>query len=85
LYERESWSLTLREEDGLKVFENRELRRTFRQKRSEVMGGWRKLHYVELHSLYSSPDIITVIKSRGMRWVERGRDEKFIQNFGLKA
>jgi hypothetical protein len=42
--------------------------RTFRAKRQEVAGGWRRLHYEELHNMYASPDIISVIKSRRMRW-----------------
>jgi hypothetical protein len=63
LYGCETWSLTLREEHRLKV-----LRRIFGQKRDEVTGGWRKLHNEELHSLYSSPGIIRMIKSRRMRW-----------------
>jgi hypothetical protein len=67
LYGCETWSLTLREEHGLKVFENRVLRRIFGPKRDEVTGDWRKLHNGELHNLYSSPDIIRQIKSRRMR------------------
>jgi hypothetical protein len=62
-----TWSLTLREEHGLRVFENRMLR-IFGPKR-EVDGSWRKLHNDELHSLYPSPNIVRVIKSRGLRWV----------------
>jgi hypothetical protein len=50
------------------VFENRLLRRIFGQKRDEVMGGWRKLHNEELHSLYSSQNIVGVIKTRRLRW-----------------
>jgi hypothetical protein len=50
------------------VVENRVLRRIFGPKRHEVMGEWRKLHYGELHNLYSSPDMIRQIKSRRMRW-----------------
>jgi hypothetical protein len=50
------------------VSENRRLRRIFRLKRDEVTGGWRKLRNEELHSLYSSPSIIRMIKSRRMRW-----------------
>jgi hypothetical protein len=52
----------------LRVFEKRELSRTFGPKRDEVTGGWGKLHNEELHILYSSPTIIRTIKSRRMRW-----------------
>jgi hypothetical protein len=69
LYGCETWRLTLREEHRLRVFENRVLRRIFGPKRDEVMGKWRKLHNEELHNLYSSPDIISQVKSRQMRWV----------------
>jgi hypothetical protein len=55
LYGCETWSLTLREERRLRVFENRVLRRIFGPKRDEVTGGWRKLHNEELHGSYSSP------------------------------
>jgi hypothetical protein len=68
LYGCETWSLTLREEQRLRVFENRVLKRIFSQKRDEVMGDWRKLHTVELHNLYPSPSIIRMIKSGRMRW-----------------
>jgi hypothetical protein len=64
----ETWSLTLREEHRLRVFENRVLRGIFGPKRDEVIGGWRKLNNVELHNLYCSPRIIKMIKSRRMRW-----------------
>jgi hypothetical protein len=64
----ETWSLTLREQHRLKVFENRVLRRIFGHKRDKVTGDWRKLHNGELHNLYSSPDIIRQIKSWRMRW-----------------
>jgi hypothetical protein len=50
------------------VFENRMLRRIFRPRRDEMTGGLRKLHNEELRDLYSSPSIIRMIKSRGMRW-----------------
>jgi hypothetical protein len=63
LYGCETWSLTLREEHRLRVFENRVLRRIFGPKRDEVTGEWRKLHSEELHNLYSSPDIIRQVKS----------------------
>jgi hypothetical protein len=61
LYGCEAWSLTLREEHRLGVFEKRVLRRIFGPRRVEVMGGWRKLHNEELRDLYSSPSIITII------------------------
>jgi hypothetical protein len=63
-----SWSLTLREEQRLGVFENRVLRRIFGPKRDDETGDWRRLHKEELNDLYSSPNIIRVIKSRRMRW-----------------
>ncbi|KAJ4433926.1 hypothetical protein ANN_16241 [Periplaneta americana] len=68
LYRCETWTLTLREEQRLRVFENRVLRKIFGAKRDEVTGEWRKLHNTELHALYSSPDIIRNIKSRRLRW-----------------
>jgi hypothetical protein len=58
----------LREELRLKVFENRVLRRIFGPKRDEVTGEWRELHNEELNDLYSSPNIVHVIKSRRVRW-----------------
>jgi hypothetical protein len=64
LYGCESWSFTLREERRLRVFENRVLRRIFGPKRDEVIGEWRRLHKKELYAVYSSPNIIRVIKSR---------------------
>jgi hypothetical protein len=68
LYGCETWSLILRQEYKLRVFENRVLRRVFGPKRNEVTGGWRKLHNEELHNLYSSPSLMRIIKSRRMRW-----------------
>jgi hypothetical protein len=72
LYGCETWSLTLREEHRLRVFENRLLRRIFGPTRDEVTGEWRKLHNRELHNLYSSPDIIRQIKSRRLMWAGHG-------------
>jgi hypothetical protein len=68
LYGCETWSLTVRKEHKLRVFENRVLRRIFEPKRDGVIGGWRKLLNEELHNLCSSPSIIRIIKSRRMRW-----------------
>jgi hypothetical protein len=69
MYGCETLSLTLREEHRLRVFENRVLRRIFGPKRNDMTGGWRKLHNKELHGLYSSPSIVTVIKASRMRCV----------------
>jgi len=68
LYGYEAWSLTLREERKLRVFENMVLRRIFGPRRDEVTGEWRRLHNEELNDLYSSSNIVRVIKSRRMRW-----------------
>jgi hypothetical protein len=67
LYGCKNWSVILREEHRLRVFENRVLRRIFGPKRDEVAGDWRKLHNDELHNVYSSPNLIRMIKSRRMR------------------
>jgi hypothetical protein len=77
-------SLTLREENRLRVFENRVLRRIFGPKRDEVKGEWRKLHNEELRDLYSSPSIIRIMKSRMMRCaghVARLRAKKNVYRF----
>jgi hypothetical protein len=62
LYGCETWSLTLREEHRLEVFEKRVLRRMLGTKRDEVTDGWRKLHNEELHNLYFVSSIIRMIK-----------------------
>jgi hypothetical protein len=66
LYGCETWSLTLREEHRLRVFENKVRRRIFGSKRDEVTGDWRKLHNEEHHNLCPSPRIIRVIKEDKM-------------------
>ena len=68
LYGCETWSLTLMEERKLRVFENMVLRRIFGPRRDEVMGEWRRLHNQELNDLYTSSNIVRVIKSKRMRW-----------------
>jgi hypothetical protein len=68
LYGCATSSLTLREEQRLRVFEDRVLRRIFGPKRDKATGEWRRLHKEELNDLYSSPNIILVIKLRRMRW-----------------
>jgi hypothetical protein len=67
LYGCETWSLTLREEHRLRVFRNTVLRGIFGPKGDQATVEWRKQHNVELHNLYSSPDIIRQIKSRRMK------------------
>jgi hypothetical protein len=71
------------------VFENRVLRRIFVAKRDETTGEWRRLYNEELNDLYSSPNIIWVIKSRRMRWAGNvarvGRKERCVQDFGWET
>jgi len=87
LYGCENSSLTLREERGLRMFENGVLRKIFGRKRDEVTGEWRKLHNEELNDMYSSPNIVGLINSRRIRWaghvarVGVGR----VQGFGGEA
>jgi hypothetical protein len=80
LYGFKTWSLTLREERRLRLFENRVLRGIFRPKRDEVTWEWRKLHNEELHDLYSSPTTVRVINSRRMELGWGG--ERRVQGFG---
>ena len=81
LYGCETWSLPLREERRLRVFDNRVLRRIFGPKRDEVRREWGKLYNEELNDLYSSPSIVRMIKSRRMRLaghvVRKGRVEVY--------
>jgi hypothetical protein len=88
LYGCETLSVTLREEQRLRVFENRVLRRIFGPKRDYATGEWRRLHNEELNDLYSSRNIIRVIKSRRMRWaghVARMGKGSCIQDFGRET
>jgi len=88
LYGCETWSLTLREERRVRVFENRVLRRIFGPERDEVTGEWGKLHNEGLNDLYYLLIVVRVMKSRRMRWaghvarmVERERERR-VQGFG---
>jgi hypothetical protein len=85
LYECETWSLTLREEHRLGVFEDRVVRRISGPKRDEVTGEWRKLHSEELHNLFSSQNIIKQINSRRIGWAgyvaRMGEERKVYQGF----
>jgi hypothetical protein len=88
LYGCEAWSLTLREERRLKVFESRVLRRVFGPKRDEVTGKWRKLHNEELNDLYSLPNIAgDKIKKNELGWAcgAYGGGERCAQGVGGEA
>ena len=87
LYVCETWSLTLRDERRLRVFENRVLRRTIGPKRDEVTGEWSKLHNEELNDLHCSLDIIWLMKSRIRRWAGQVAcmGDRCIQGFGRET
>jgi hypothetical protein len=85
LYRCETWSLTLREEQRLRAFENRVLRRIFGLKKDKVTGGWRKLQNEELYNLYISPSIIRLIKSRIGTACSTNGEEECLQDFGGRA
>jgi hypothetical protein len=80
LYGCETWSLTFREEHRLRVFENRVLRRIFGPKREED-GSWRKYHNDELHDLYSSSNLVRVIKAGRLRWA--GHVARMVEGRGV--
>jgi hypothetical protein len=84
LYGRETWSLILKEKQRVRIFENRVLR-IFGPKREEN-GSRRKLHNDELHSLYSSTNIVRAIKTRRIRWTgHAARMGEVFKGFGLEA
>ena len=84
LYGCETWSLTLREERRLRAFENRVPRRIFGHRGNEVTEEWRKLHNEELNDMYTSPNIVQVIRLRRKRLAEHvaRMGERSIQGFG---
>ena len=83
LYGCETWSLTLRVESRLRVFEKRLLRRIIGPKTEEVPGEWRKLHNEELNELYLSPNIIRMTKSeKGEACITYGEEKTYIRAFG---
>jgi len=85
LYGCETWSVTLRDEHRLRVFENRELRKIFGPKGEIVSGEWRKLHTEELHDLHCSANVIRTIKSNLSRYAGQvarmGREEVPSESF----
>jgi hypothetical protein len=69
LYGCETWSLTLTEKHRLREYENGMLRRIFGPKKKKVVGGWKRLQNDKLHNLYASPNVVSVIKSKRIKWV----------------
>jgi hypothetical protein len=84
----DTWCLVWREEQRLRVFENRVLWKIFGPKRDEGTEDWRRLLNEELHSLYPSPNIIRVMKSRSLRWADHvacmGERRGVLQSFGME-
>ena len=66
--EATTWTLTLREEKRLQVFESKVLRKIYGSKRDDETGEWRRLHNGELHELYGKPDVMRIVKSRRLQW-----------------
>ena len=81
MYGCETWSLTLRKERRLRVFQNRMWGRIFGPERDEVTGDCRKIHNEELNDLYSSPNIVRMLNPRKMRWA--GRVERMEERRGV--
>ena len=81
LYGCETWSLELREEGKLRVFENMVLRRIFGPRRDEVTGEWRRFHNEELNDLYSSPNIVPVVLYGCGTWSLTLREERKLRVF----
>jgi hypothetical protein len=81
-----TWSLIVRDEHRLRLFENRLMRRIFEPKRGEVARGWTRLHNVKFHNLYASPNIFRVIKSSRMRWAAHvARMGAIINAYGISV
>ena len=80
----ETWSLKLKDESRLRVFENRVLKRIFGPKRDEVTGEWRRLHNEDINDLYSSPNI-TRVNEMGGACSTYGGEENCIQSCGRKT
>ena len=81
LYGCDTRPVMLREEHGLRVCEKQVLEKIWEPKRKDVTGNWRRLYYEELHDLYSSPNIIRVLKSRKIGLAVHVAEKKCIQDF----